>query len=374
MHTASRLLAAAAILIAPAALRAQGTVSAQGFGYPPGQLSTQALGSGGATAEFDPLSPLNPAALLGAPTTQLTVQYEPEVRTTKLGDVSTESTVNRFPLIGVASRVGGRLGLGLSVSTFLDRSWATQFSGTVDGTSVTYRETFESRGAINDVRAAAAWRLGPRLVVGGAAHMYTGENVLDVGRVYDDSAYVMFRQSSRLDYFGSALSGGLVISPSRTMSVALSGRLGGALRARRNDVTIAEGDVPARAAASLRYTGLPGAVIAARSEWTGWSSMDALGSDDLDARDGWDLGLGVEVQGPSIAGNTIPLRLGGRVRDLPFAADGAVPRETSFAGGFTVPFARGRVLFDFGVQRASRTAGDAEETSWTYSTGLVVRP
>jgi hypothetical protein len=374
MHTASRLLAAAAILAAPAALRAQGTVSAQGFGYPPGQLSTQALGSGGATAEFDPLSPLNPAALLGAPTTQLTLQYEPEVRTTKLEGTSSESTVNRFPLIGVTSRVGGRLGLGLSVSTFLDRSWATQSLGTVEGSTVTFRETLESRGAINDVRAAAAWRLGPRLAVGGAAHVFTGENMLDVGRIYDDSAFVGFRQSSRLDYLGTALSGGVVVSPSRTIAVALSGRLGGPLRARSNRETIAEGDVPARGAASLRYTGLPGAVIAARAEWTGWSSMDEMGSDNLNAQDGWEFGLGVEAEGPRLGGSTIPLRLGARVRDLPFAAVGEVPRETSFAGGFSIPFARGRVLFDFGVQRASRTAGDAEETSWIYSTGLVVRP
>ena len=35
------------------------------FGYPPGQLSTRAGSTGGALGEIDPLSPLNPASLLG---------------------------------------------------------------------------------------------------------------------------------------------------------------------------------------------------------------------------------------------------------------------------------------------------------------------
>src|SRR5688572_30643060 len=42
---------------------AQGTLGSQGFGYPPGQLSVLSRSVGGATAEVDPLSPINPAAL-----------------------------------------------------------------------------------------------------------------------------------------------------------------------------------------------------------------------------------------------------------------------------------------------------------------------
>ena len=36
---------------------------AAGFGYPPGQLSTRALGMGGALAEFDAQSVVNPQAV-----------------------------------------------------------------------------------------------------------------------------------------------------------------------------------------------------------------------------------------------------------------------------------------------------------------------
>ena len=55
---------ALALLVASGRSRsAQGTLSTLGFGYPAGQISTRALGTGGAIAEFDPLSPTNPAAI-----------------------------------------------------------------------------------------------------------------------------------------------------------------------------------------------------------------------------------------------------------------------------------------------------------------------
>jgi hypothetical protein len=57
-------LSCAMVLVASRAA-AQGTLSAQGFGYPPGQLSAYARSVGGGSAETDALSPINPAALMG---------------------------------------------------------------------------------------------------------------------------------------------------------------------------------------------------------------------------------------------------------------------------------------------------------------------
>ena len=62
-----RIAAAALALGLPGSLAAQGTVSAQGLGYPPGQISTMARGAGGALADFDPATPLNPASMAMAP-------------------------------------------------------------------------------------------------------------------------------------------------------------------------------------------------------------------------------------------------------------------------------------------------------------------
>ena len=57
------LLGAALLTVATSRAAAQGTLSTQGLGYPPGQLSTPASSMGGAIGEIDPFSPINPASL-----------------------------------------------------------------------------------------------------------------------------------------------------------------------------------------------------------------------------------------------------------------------------------------------------------------------
>ena len=51
---------AVALVAMPSVVMAQGTLSTQGFGYPPGQLSTRSLATGPGIGEFDPDSQLNP--------------------------------------------------------------------------------------------------------------------------------------------------------------------------------------------------------------------------------------------------------------------------------------------------------------------------
>ena len=108
MTTTRRLALAlgAAALSAPFArtAAAQGSLSTQGYGYPTGELSTRALGTGGSLAEFDPASPINPAALgsWGASPinsairsvwgrTAFTAQYDPEFRRVTAGTGSQTS-------------------------------------------------------------------------------------------------------------------------------------------------------------------------------------------------------------------------------------------------------------------------------------------
>ena len=93
-----RLLAASAVLLLPAVAGAQGTLSARGLGYPPGQLSTMARGTGGGLAEFDPLTPLNPASIAGIPATSLTFHFSPETRETTVPGASDEASVVRFSI------------------------------------------------------------------------------------------------------------------------------------------------------------------------------------------------------------------------------------------------------------------------------------
>lgn len=370
---AAAVLASAASL--PAIAHAQGTVSAQGLGYPPGQLSTWALGTGGAVAELDPSSPLNPAAIAAASVTTIFVHYAPESRKISVGDNRDDSRLSRFPLMGAVLPVGRRGYVGLAASSLLDRSWATVRtipSSLVGGQGTV--ETFQSTGGITDLRAAGAWSFSPRLQLGAGAHILTGDNRLRVSRIDRDKIDADFEQKSEVTYTGLAASAGLVWAPSRVVSVGVSGQVGGEVRAKLTDSVIATATAPARAGATVRLAAVSGATISARAEWNGWSSLESMGREGFQAKDTWGYGVGADIVGPAVLRTPISLRLGAQRRDLPFAVLGAQPEETAFSGGLGVPLARGRVLLDFAAQRASRSAAAARETAWTYGVGVTVRP
>lgn len=378
-----RLLAASAALVLPGVAGAQGTLSARGLGYPPGQLSTMARGTAGGLAEFDALTPLNPAAIAGIAATSLTIHYAPETRETSVLGVSDEARVVRFPVVGAVLTVGERSALALTASTALDRTWATQRTIGAVGDDPGVIETFESRGGITDVRLAGARRFGTRLQAGLAAHYYTGTNRLTASRADLSGSDASFSQTSEIGYGGAAASLGVLWSPLRQISVAASGRVGGTLRASRGDVTIASGTAPTRAAASVRYTGFTGAAIGARAVWEGWSALDGLGTEALAVEDALEYGLGADVLGPRLYGAALALRVGVRRRELPFGmpyvlpTDGigyAQPVETAVTGGIGTVLGGNRVLVDLVVERARRTAASVAETGLVVGVGVTVRP
>ncbi len=378
-----RLLAASAALLLPAVAGAQGTLSARGLGYPPGQLSTMARATAGGLAEFDPLSPLNPASIAGIAATSLTFHYAPETRETSAAGVSDDARVVRFPVAGAVITVGERYAFGLTASTLLDRTWATvrDVDGTPDGAGLI--ETFESRGGITDVRLAGARRFGTRFQAGVGVHVLTGVNRLTASRSDASGTDASFSQTSEIGFRGTAASVGALWSPLRQISLAASGRIGGSLRAERGDSTLATATAPARAAASIRYSGIPGAAIAARAAWEGWSSLRDLGSENLAVEDAIEYGLGADVVGPRFYGAAVALRVGVRRRELPFGVpyvlptDGtgyAQPIETAVSGGVGAVLGGNRVLVDVMVERARRSAALVGETGWTYGVGVTVRP
>jgi hypothetical protein len=372
-----RLLAGAAslALTLPALLHAQGTVGAQGLGFPPGQLSTTAEGAGGSLADFDAGSAVNPASILNVPTVSLFVHVAPERRRTTVAGASDESRVVRFPVIGAVLPIGGRGAIGLSSSTLLDRTWSTlrDADGTDDGEGLL--EGFEVRGAINDVRLSGGWAFSSRFNAGLAAHVLTGVNQLTVSRVDQaEGGDASFQSTSEVSFDGTAASAGIQWNVARHIALAAAGQVGGTVRANRGDSLLAKGTAPARAELGLRYDGLTGAVLGVRASWRGWSSMDDLGSEVLEANDAWEFGIGGDVAGPSVFGSPVSIRLGGRMRDLPFGVAGEQPREISATGGLGFVLGGGRALLDFSAERARRTAGDAKETAWVFGAGITVRP
>lgn len=367
-----------ALLVAAAApVAAQGTLSTQGFGYPPGQLSTSAASLGGGLAEFDPLSPVNPAALATWLRSGLYFQYAPEYRTVETGGNSDKTMTARFPLILGTVAFGSRWVLGVSTSTLLDRTWETQRSGYVHqgGDSLQFTESFRSAGAINDIRFALSYGVSQSVAIGVGGHVFSGDNRLTVNRSSENPTFAGFTESSRLNYSGAAASAGIAWQAGSALTVGVSGRFGGTIRAYRGDTLLTRADAPKRIGVGVGVTALPGVGLVARANWDGWSSLASLGEPGLQVTDAWDYGVGVDAHGPRMSGVPMSLRVGVRLRTLPFLVDGAKVHEHTYAAGVGLPIMRGASRVDIGVERANRSGvAGVSEHAWTLSLGFMVRP
>jgi hypothetical protein len=373
------LFATALLAIVAARGGAQGALSLEGLGYPPGQFSARAEGTGGALADFDPLSLVSPAAIASAGSAALFFQYSPEFRRVTTASGSAKTTTARFPLVAGVLPMGEQWALGLSSSTFLDRSSETSLERTqiigANTDTVTVTEQNKVLGAINDVRLALAWSRSPVFRIGAGLHVFAGSNRLTLSQLFPDSAkYISTTQTGRISYAGLAASLGVEIHPSRVLALAVSGRKGGDLRAESGDSAIGSGRIPDHYSASVTFEGIPGAAISARVAHDAWSSLNSLSS-GIQGFDGWDSAAGVEASGPRFLQRIITVRAGARFRTLPFGFNGEKVSETSLAAGLGVPLTRDRAAFDFSIQRASRTAGsDVKERGFILSFGLRVSP
>jgi hypothetical protein len=359
---------------------AQGALSTGGLGYPPGQTSARSEGTGGALADFDALSLVSPAAIGGVGASALFFQYSPEFRRVTVGSNTAKTTTARFPLVSGVLPVGQRWTLGLSSSTFLDRSYQTSVARReavgAPGDSTDITEENKVLGAINDLRMALAWARSPAFRVGVGGHVFTGSNRVTISEVFPDSSkFLSTSQSDRISYAGFAASIGLEYHPSTKIGFALAGRKGGDLRAEAGDTLIGTGRIPDHYSASMTFDGVSGVTIAARAAHDSWSSLSSLSSTNIQAFDGWDTSIGAEVTGPRLLQRIIFVRAGARRRTLPFGFNGQKVSETSFMAGLGAPLARDRASLDFTFQRAARSAdATVKETGYIFSFGLRVTP
>lgn len=359
---------------------AQGALSLQGLGYPAGGFSARAEGAGGGIADFDALSSVSPASLAGVGSAALFLQYSPEFRRVTTSSGSANTTTARFPLIEGVLPMGQSWTLGLSSSTFLDRSSETNLKRTqivgAPTDTVTLTERNKVLGAIDDLRLALAWSTSPVFRVGVGAHVFAGSNRITFSQLFPDSAeFISTAQSGHISYAGFAGSLGVEWHPSRVIGFALSGRKGGDLRAQSGDTAIGSGRLPDHYSGSVTFDGIPGVTLSARAAHDNWSSLNSLSSSGIQAFDGWDAGAGVEASGPRILQRIITLRAGARFRTLPFGVNGQKVSEKSFAAGFGAPLTRDRASLDVAIQRASRsTSSDIKERGFILSIGLRVSP
>jgi len=380
--------ATALAIVALAALgtraQAQGTLSTQGFGYPNGQLSTRALGTGGALGESDPYSATNPAALFNfGGASVLYFQAEPEYRKLSVGGQTESATIARYPLVAAGVPVGTRFYLGLSASSLLDRSFQTtvRASQVVSGQTIGSTNTFTSDGAIGDVRLALAFAPTNWLHLGAAGHVITGDNRLNSTQRFDDTTrYAALVDTQTVTYTGTAYSAGFDLAAGSLFTVSGSYRYGGPLSLKRADTTLRNGHVPDRVSIGAAFVGLRGTTIGVRTSKDSWSNMAPLALNTQRITDAWDSSVGADVLGPRLLGTQLLLRAGGRTRTLPFGTPGLTSasdvKETSFSFGAGGALARGRAAFDVTGIHATRSAENtpAREQAWTLSVGVSVRP
>jgi len=378
-----RFAAVAALILVPAVrLAAQSNISSQGYGFPPGQLSTRSLSMGGGTGEVDASSALNPASIGRLVTRTILFQMEPEWRRVKSPAGSNSTTTARYPLINVGVPFGEHWVIGVSSSTLLDRTWQTARDDTLDisGDQIPTTTQELSQGAINDLRLATTWTNHRSLYIGIGFSGITGRNVLSTIQQFKDSAFNDFTSDRVLSYSGSALSAGVQFASAPMQTVfGLSYRLGNTLRMRSNDTTLAQGDVPSHVGASVAYTGLQGTVLSfrvAQDQWSKMTPMLANAAGGEKAHDSFEVGVGAEVTGPRVLGQTMMLRGGMRSRTLPFEAAGQEVTEKSASFGSGASFGGGRVTADFAILRQWRNADlpSIAERAWTFSLSLTARP
>ena len=155
----SRLVSTLIVIVAIAGTastaRSQGNLSGWGLGFPTGQLSTRAEGTGGAIGEIDALSLVNPAALSFIGTTTLFFQLEPEYRRVIVGSANEGTTTARYPLFAGLIPVGSNWVVGLTSATMLDRASRRERDGIskrmanwIEGT-----EEIRSRSAMTSSRS-----------------------------------------------------------------------------------------------------------------------------------------------------------------------------------------------------------------------------
>ena len=381
MRILSSFLLAAASVVVPVIAGAQGTLSTQGFGYPTGGMSTRALGTGGAIAEFDPLSSTNPAAIPSIGGGALYIQAEPEYRNLKVGAGAQTAMIARHPLATLAVPLPRNIMGAVTVSNLLDRSFETNERRTqiIGDSSLSTTNFFKSDGAIGDVRVAFAWVPKTWIRFGVGGHAITGDNRLRSTQVFDDSSrFAAIIDTTTVTYVGTAVSAGVTLFISNAVGLTASYRKGGNMSVKHADTTLGNAHVPDRMAFSAAFVGIPGTTLAVRTSKETWTRMRGLGSSTLPINDTWDTSVGADVLGPRWGSRAIQIRAGGRWRTLPFGLPTSEISEKTANFGLGTTFSRGRIGLDVTGIRALRDlksgSADLQESAWTVSAGLTVRP
>jgi len=325
---------------------------------------------------FDAQSAVNPASVAGLGPLVVTASSGTSLRGfTALDSVAEGLSETRFPFALVGTRVRGvPLSIAFSYSGYAERSYnqITSDSVTIRGESMGVIDAISSSGGVADLRAAVAWRVMPRLSVGGAVHVLSGSVRLGSERIFLNDNYRALSEINRATLSGFGLSAGILITPFQAVSVGASIRSDTELKSTVDSAPAGSVELPFSYSAGVFLAPHPSIRWSTTVDRHLWSSaasdLESVGGANAD--DTWAIGSGLELGG----GRGAPLRVGARYAQLPFSPSDEQPSELVLSAGSALGFAGGRASFAFAVERVMRDGAGAEERAWYLMFALTVMP
>ncbi|MEX0690306.1 MAG: hypothetical protein WD934_02160 [Gemmatimonadales bacterium] len=364
------------VLLAPA-LQAQNSVlGVRGLGFPGRWSSALSRGVAGADQLTDPLSAINPGAVVLFPAATAGITISGGYRDYDLGTAAVDGLrETRFPVIVAGGRLSQRFGFGVALSTYAERTWDLTVTDTVmvRGTPVEVTDRLRSLGSIANMTGALAYRPIPQIGIGVGLHAITGSTRLDARRTFADSAFREYRQSAVTTHSGFGVGLGAVVIPVPDIRIGLAFRKDGTLATDVDGVVQTDVSLPTMFAVGINAIAMPGLRLAAAAIRRTWSSTAPVFASDTDTRDTWEFSGGLGLDGA--VGPPLPLRFGVRYAQLPYVPAGQpTARELDVAAGTSFRFGAGRGVVDLAVERVLRDGGGVQERVWQITMGMTVRP
>jgi hypothetical protein len=351
----------------------------RGLGFPGRGLAVRSAGSSGAFGLFDSESSLNPAALGTVPTLTSVFTLAQSFRHTEnpAGTASLRDT--RFPLLSVAGPVRSVAAFGLSYSNYTSRDFTVVTEDILDlrGAPVGVTDSFSSRGGLNDLQLAGAYRVHDRWTFGAGFHVITGSNRLVSRRVFSDPSFLSSVQRSEISYAGVGLSAGVIRQFGTRGAIAALVRTDGHVNVDRDSTRVGSVDLPYTFGLGIRLqpTGqLELGVQTIVRTWSGANS-DLLQQGGTGAKNTFEVAAGAQYTSDPKRPYRRPIRLGARYATLPFPLfPSEQGHELGVSLGSGMRFAQQRAGIDLALEHLWRSEGPYSERAFIVSVGVSVRP
>lgn len=378
------LAAATALLLlcGSQALAAQSSMfGVRGLGYPGRPQSAVLRGTGSGFALFDAESDVNPAALSNAPAVTGGFVLAPSWRKWETPAGSKNLRETRFPLMYIVGPIPRTpIAVGVSIASYADRDFKLASIGldTLRGVPTQVFDTLTSIGGLNEVRLAAAYKVGTRTSIGLGVHLITGSSRIDTRRAFADTTYLPIRQRAELTYSGLGLSLGITHQLTNNVNVAALVRSDTRARIDLDSSEAFKVDLPYTFAAGVAVKASQQLKFGATGTFKTWSgaNSDFLAQGSTGARNTIELAAGGEWQRNKRRPLNLPIRFGARYAQIPFPVEeGAEPKEFSLSLGTGTRFAQDRAGIDLALEHAWRSESSRyKERALTLVIGLTLRP